>query len=138
MSFICSVAHRAVPRACSPTCCTPLPSCQHPRVQYSSRMWYLKKTKQETLITNIRSFPLSVEEYLSVSKMNDLFVYGGSTELEAAAHFLQTPIRVYYEGNRNIPACSWIVYGEEYVTENAKSVILQWKNENHFEYVNKM
>ena len=101
-------------------------------------MWYLKKTKQEDVITAIKSFPLSVSEYVSASKMNEVFMYGGSTELETAAHFLKTPIRVYFEGNPHIPACSWIVYGEEYVTENGKSIMLKWKHENHFEYINKM
>jgi len=33
---------------------------------------------------------------------------------------------------------SWIVYGEEYVAENGKSIMLKWKNENHFEYINTM
>ena len=97
-----------------------------------------KKKKQENLITVIKSFPLSVSEYLSVSKMNEVFIYGGSTEIETAAHFLKTPIRVYFEGNPRITACSWIVYGEEYVAESGKSIMLKWKNENHFEYVNKM
>ena len=70
--------------------------------------------------------------------MKELFVYGGSTELETAAHFSQTPMRVYFEGNWNIPAFSWIVYGEEYISDNAKSIIMKRKNENHFEYVNMM
>ena len=70
--------------------------------------------------------------------MNEVFIYGGSTEIETAAHVLKTPIQVYFEGNPRIPACSWIVYGEEYVAESGTSIMLKWKNENHFEYVNKM
>ena len=68
---------------------------EHPRVQRSSRLWFLKETKQENVVTHIPSFPLSIAEYLSVSKMDEMLMYGGSTELETAANFFQTPIRVY-------------------------------------------
>ena len=64
--------------------------------------------------------------------------YGGSTELETAAQFLQTPIRVYFEGNPKAPACTWIVYGEQFVSDTTKSIILNWRAGNHFEVVNKI
>ena len=70
-----------------------------------------------------------------MSGMANNKTYGGSTELETAAHFLNTPIQVYFEGNPRTPACTWVVYGEEFVSENSKSIILNWRAGNHFEAV---
>ena len=39
---------------------------------------------------------------------------------------------------RFVPACTWVVYGEEYVSNTAKSINLNWRFGNHFEVVNKM
>ena len=109
----------------------------HRRIQYSAKAWYLKKTKQEEYV-NLRDYHLTVNEYVEASEMTKNRVYGGSTEIETAAHLLKTPIRVYYEGNPVVPACSWVVYGEEYVSNTAKSIVLNWRFGNHFEVVNKM
>ena len=86
----------------------------------------------------MRDYHLTVNEYVEASEMRKNRVYGGSTEIETAAHLLKTPIRVYYEGNPVVPACSWVVYGEEYVSNTAKSIVLNWRFGNHFEVVNKM
>ena len=65
--------------------------------------------------------------------------YGGSTELETESTlFLKNLICVYFEGNPRAPACSWVVYGEEFVTDSAKSIMLNWRAGNHFEIVNKI
>ena len=75
---------------------------------------------------------------MHVSKTVQERTYGGSTELETAAHFLKNHIRVYFEGNPRAPACSWVVYGEEFGTDSAKSIMLNWRAGNHFEIVNKI
>ena len=69
---------------------------------------------------------------MHVSKMMQGRTYGGSTQLETAALFLKNPIHVYFEGNPRAPACSWVVYGEEFVTDSAKSGMLNWRAGNHF------
>ena len=59
---------------------------------------------------------------MHISKTMQERTYGGSTELETAAHFLENLIRVYFEGNPTAPACSWVVQGEKFVTDSAKSI----------------
>ena len=108
----------------------------HLRIQYSAKTWYLKKTNQEEYV-QLHDYHLTVNEYVEASQMNKNRIYIGSTELETAAHFLKTPIRVYYDGNPFVPACTWVVYGEDYVSNTAKSIILNWRFGNHFEAVNK-
>ena len=108
-----------------------------PRIQYSAKTWYLHKTNQEKYI-QLRMYNLTVQEYLDASKMNENKTYGGSTELETAAHLFKTPIYVYFEGNPCAPACSWVVYGTEYVTNTTKCIALNWRLGNHFEVVNKI
>ena len=65
-----------------------------PKIQVYSKTWFLKKTKQYPHIP-IKNYNLTVQEYIDVSEMAKNKTYGGSTELETAAQFLQTPIRVY-------------------------------------------
>ena len=108
-----------------------------PRIQYSAKTWYLHKTNQEKYI-QLRMYNLTVQEYLDASKMNENKTYGVSTELETAAHLFKTPIYVYFEGNPCAPACSWVVYGTEYVTNTTKCIALNWRLGNHFEVVNKI
>ena len=83
-------------------------------------------------------YNLTVQEYLDASKINENKTYGGSTELETAAHLFNTPIYVYFEGNPRAPACSWVVYGTEYVANTTKCIALNWRLGNHFEVVNKI
>ena len=103
----------------------------------SSKSWYLQKTKQNPYV-QLRDYTLTVQEYVDCSKMNENKMYGGSTELETSAHLFSTPIYVYFEGNPRAPACSWVVYGAEFVSLTTKCIALNWRLGNHFEVVNKM
>ena len=109
----------------------------HPKIQYSSKSWYLQKTKQNPYV-QLRDYTLTVQEYVDCSTMNENKMYGGSTELETSAHLFSTPIYVYFEGNPRAPACSWVVYGAEFVSLTTKCIALNWRLGNHFEVVNKM
>jgi hypothetical protein len=95
----------------------------HPKIQYSSKSWYLQKTKQNPYV-QLRDYTLTVQEYVDCSKMNENKMYGGSTELETAAHLFTTPMYVYFEGNPRAPACSWVVYGAEFVSSTTKCIAL--------------
>ena len=54
---------------------------------------------------------ISCQGDIDATNMDLPYIWGGSTELEAAASWLQTLIQVFCYGNPKYPPRSWITYG---------------------------
>ena len=79
---------------------------------------------------------LSVQEYLEGTKMRRTGIWAGSCEVETAAQFLCTTIRVWHIGNPKIPSMKWTTYGERFSTTSSSHVILlQWTHGNHYDFI---
>ena len=105
-----------------------------PKVKLLAALFYQDKTKDQL---NVRPSMVNIdpEIYLEVSDMRTTTTWAGSTEIEVAAHWLQTPIRVFNLGNPKFPPNSWTTYGPEFVAYDSRSILLQWANGNHYNYV---
>ena len=105
-----------------------------PKVKLLAALFYQDKTKDQM---NVRPSMVNIdpEIYLEVSDMRTPTSWAGSTEIEVAAHWLQTPIRVFNLGNPKFPPNSWTTYGPEFVAYDSRSILLQWSNGNHYNYV---
>ena len=82
-----------------------------PRVRLLASMWYQDKTRKQRHLRPSRVV-LSADEYIQSVRMDVPTTWGGSTELEVAARWLRTPIKVYFSGNPKFPPKSWITYGD--------------------------
>ena len=81
---------------------------------------------------------LTADEYIKSVNMDKNTTWGGSTELEAAAEWLNTPIKVYYYGNPKFPPRSWMMYGTNFPTASTHVILLQWTNGNHYDFVTEL
>ena len=81
---------------------------------------------------------LSARDYITAMKMDQPYTWGGSTELEAAADWLQTPIKVFHSGNPKLPPKSWITHGCLPEFYNSHVILLQWTNQDHYDYVSEL
>ena len=78
------------------------------------------------------------EEYIESVRMDVPTTWGGSTELEVAARWLRTPIKVYFCGNPKFPPKSWITYGDLPNLHNTHTILLSWTNGDHYDYVSEL
>ena len=104
------------------------------KVKLLAAMFYQKETKKQL---NVRPslVDLDARTYLEVSKMRTPTIWAGSTEIEVAAHWLQTPIKVFHLGNPLFPANSWTTYGPDYVSYDCRTILLEWANRNHYNFI---
>jgi len=105
-----------------------------PRLRLIAAMKYQEKTGLQRHVRP-SSVVLSARDYITATKMDQPYTWGGSTELEAAADWLQTPIKVFHYGNPKFPPKSWITYGSAPEYYNSHVLLLQWTNQDHYDYV---
>ena len=107
------------------------------RVRLLAAMWYQDKTKKQR---NVRpsNVVLTADEYIQSVRMDVPTTWGGSTELEVAAQWLRTPIKVYFYGNPKYPPKSWITYGAHKAAFNAHTILLVWSNGDHYDFVSEL
>ena len=86
----------------------------------------------------VRLLVLTADEYIEGVRMDAPTIWGGSTELEVAADWLRTPIKVYFSGNPRFPPKSWITYGSLPPTYHAHTILLSWTNGDHYDYVTEL
>ena len=105
-----------------------------PKVKVLAALVYQDKTKKQT---NVRPslVNLDPETYLQVSDMRTPTTWAGSCEIEVAAHWLHTPIRVFHIGNPRYPGNSWTCYGGEYDSYDSRTILLEWANRNHYNFI---
>ena len=105
-----------------------------PRVKLLACLYYQHETKKQC---DVRPslVVLDPAEYIKVSKVDHPKAWAGSTELEVAANWLKTPIKVFNLGNPKYPANSWITYGSQFDKFDARHILLQWSNGNHYDVV---
>ena len=80
---------------------------EEPQVRLLAAMWYQHITKKQC---NVRpsNVTLTAEQYIQEVEMFRNTKWGGSTELEVAANWLKTPIKVFYQGNPRFPPRCWM------------------------------
>ena len=100
-------------------------------------MWYQDKTKLQRTVRPSRVV-LTAEEYIQAVRMDAPITWGGSTELEVAADWLRTPIKVYFSGNPRFPPNSWITYGSLPPTYHAHQILLSWTSGDHYDYATEL
>ena len=105
-----------------------------PRIRLLASMWYQDKTKKQLHIKP-KDLVLTAQQYIQSVRMDMPTTWGGSTELEAAAQWLNTVIKVYYYGNPKYPPSSWISYGTHTAPFNSHTMLLIWTNNDHYDYV---
>ena len=76
----------------------------------------------------------SISRKMNAKKL-EIRARGGRQELEVAAHWLRTPIKVFHTGDLRYPANSWICYGQSFENYQSRCIMLHWKHGNHFEFV---
>ena len=107
---------------------------EQPRLRLIAAMRYQDKTG---LHRNIRpsQLQISFQEYVDATSMDLPYIWGGSTELEAAASWLKTLIKVFCYGNPKFPPRSWVTYGTLPEYHNTYTLLLQWTNADHYDYI---
>jgi len=107
---------------------------EQPRVRLLASLWYQHYCKKQT---NVRpsQVKLTAEQYVSETGMFRYTTWGGSTELEVAGQWLQTPIKVFYFGNPKFPPKSWITYGSLPCTYSSHTILLQWTGQRHYDFI---
>ena len=107
---------------------------EQPRLRLIAAMIYQDKTG---LHRNIRpsQVQISFQEYIDATSMDLPYIWGGSTELEAAASWLKTLIKVFCYGNPKFPPRSWVTYGTLPEYHNTYTLLLQWTNADHYDYI---
>ena len=108
-----------------------------PRLRLIAAMRYQDKTGLQTHVRP-SAVKLSAREYILATQVDQPYIWGGSTELEAAADWLQTPIKVFHYGNPKFPPKSWITYGCIPEYHNSHVLLLQWTNQAHYDYVSEL
>ena len=105
-----------------------------PKVKLLASLFYQHKTKMQR---NVRPSLVDIDAgtYLRVSEMRSPGIWAGSTEIEVAAHWLQTPIRVFHLGNPKYPGNSWTCYGAEFDRFDSRTILLEWANRNHYNFI---
>ena len=107
------------------------------RVRLLAAMKFQEKTRQQ-LDVPPALVQLTPQEYIGATQMDTPYKWGGSTELEVAASWLRTPIKVYHFGNPKFPPKSWITYGSLTPTFHGHTLLLQWTNGDHYDYVSEL
>ena len=110
---------------------------EEPQVRLLAAMWYQHITKKQC---NVRpsNVTLTAEQYIQEVEMFRNTKWGGSTELEVAANWLKTPIKVFYQGNPRFPPRCWMTYGSMACSANTQTVLLQWTHTMHYDFVTEL
>ena len=108
-----------------------------PKVRLFAAMWFQQKTKQQLNVAPSKVV-LTCQQYIEAVRMDAPTTWGGSTELEVAAQWLRSIIKVYYYGNPKYPPKSWISYGTTTAPYDAHTLLLVWTNGDHYDYVTEL
>ena len=108
-----------------------------PRVRLLAAMWSQDRTQKQRNV-RLSRVVLTADEYITSVRMDMPTTWGGSTELEVAAQWLRTLIKVYYYGNPRFPPKSWITYGAQTAPYNADTILLVWTNGDHYDFVTEL
>ena len=110
---------------------------EEPRLRLLAALKYQEKTGRQRHVRP-SELTISFDDYVDATNMDLPYTWGGSTELEAAALWLKTLIKVFHHGNPKFPPKSWITYGTQPEYHNTYTLLLQWTNGDHYDYVNKL